>query len=256
MYETHIEAINECVLKHKILCQSKGLSKNIFRLTNLPQQIFFLELKHKVAIIEKNNNLSDELILSMIQIYKSNTNEIFADRFKIKFYKLLKQHYVLQKDFENALSMSDLLYYKELKIKNEIIKIHLKEIEKLIQSKLNANKEKDSLLDYKVNGLYYLNHSNSSRPSESSSKINNDLDYMNRTQIIQTINKIQANIPTLTSAEARVAALLINHLNTKEITQILGVSIAAIKKHRLNIRKKMGLNEENSLTNELINRIQ
>lgn len=54
--------------------------------------------------------------------------------------------------------------------------------------------------------------------------------------------------PNLTHNDVRLAILMKLNLGTKEIAQLLGVSIAAIQKSRYRLKKKLSLNEEEDLS--------
>jgi DNA-binding CsgD family transcriptional regulator len=51
--------------------------------------------------------------------------------------------------------------------------------------------------------------------------------------------------------ELKVSALLVHGLATKEMSTYLSISVDAISKHRLSIRKKLGLSREDTLTSQL-----
>jgi tetratricopeptide (TPR) repeat protein/DNA-binding CsgD family transcriptional regulator len=57
----------------------------------------------------------------------------------------------------------------------------------------------------------------------------------------QFVDMLRRQAPDLTVAESRVTALLRLQLNTKEIASLLHVSTRAVEKHRLNIRRKLGV---------------
>jgi DNA-binding NarL/FixJ family response regulator len=61
------------------------------------------------------------------------------------------------------------------------------------------------------------------------------------------INQVQERFPNLTPAELRLFLLLKQGYDTKEIAELLGISIAGAKKNRYRLRKKIGLEEMDNL---------
>src|SRR5690606_23960093 len=55
------------------------------------------------------------------------------------------------------------------------------------------------------------------------------------------ITRIAQVYPSLSSMELKVCALLKLNISSKEIARLLSLSIRTINPHRLNIRKKLGL---------------
>lgn len=227
------------------------LIEESFKSTVFPNEykINITRLKSWMALAKNNKASYKNYMEELIDLFNIYPNENFE--MNISLLKEFKQYYTNIEEYENALKISNQLLSLVEESTSKIFKNQLEEINFLLSNK--NNEVKDTLVDYQVNGLYYLNFSNtSSKPADNLAKSNKDVDFLNRTQIIKSINKVKTKISSLTITEARVAALLINHLNTKEIAQILGVSIFAIKKHRVNIRKKMDLEENASLTSELV----
>ncbi len=63
--------------------------------------------------------------------------------------------------------------------------------------------------------------------------------------------KLKELFPGITTAESRLAALLKLKLNTKEIASIIGVSADTVKKTRQRLRKKMNLEQDDDLDNQI-----
>lgn len=53
--------------------------------------------------------------------------------------------------------------------------------------------------------------------------------------------------PNISKTEGRVLILILSGLNNQEIAELLSVTERSIEKHRLNIRKKLGLKRDQSL---------
>ena len=62
---------------------------------------------------------------------------------------------------------------------------------------------------------------------------------------------LAAKLPNLSRMELKISALLIHGLATKEMSEILSVSVDAISKHRLSIRRKLGLTHDEALQGHL-----
>ncbi len=63
--------------------------------------------------------------------------------------------------------------------------------------------------------------------------------------------RLKERAPEISSAEFKVAHLIRGAMTTKEIAKVLQVSPRTIETHRENLRKKLGLNEKQSLAAEL-----
>ena len=61
-------------------------------------------------------------------------------------------------------------------------------------------------------------------------------------------NRLGEKFPNLTPYEMKLCAYLKINLSTKEISQIMNVTIAAINKSRQRLRKKIGADPEENLT--------
>ena len=61
------------------------------------------------------------------------------------------------------------------------------------------------------------------------------------------VEQLLARAPDLSAAELRVASLLRIQMSTKDIASLMSVTTRAIEKHRLQLRKKLGLSAETNL---------
>ena len=72
-------------------------------------------------------------------------------------------------------------------------------------------------------------------------------------QVHKNFNSIvKSKYPEITSNELRLMALLKMNLSSKEIANILNVSNEGIKKARYRLRKKMNINSEESLEDQIL----
>jgi DNA-binding CsgD family transcriptional regulator len=216
--------------------------------------IEFLLLEADLYFIEKKYEKYTAKIKETIQYY-DDIEKIELDQLsRLEFLKNIAKYYEWNHSFEKALELSKALYEEILASKNEYIKFQLDQIEHLLDQ---TEGEEDHLLNYQANGLYYINHQDKNKSKlEKINNYKNESDFLIRTQIINSISKIQLKIPELSASESRVAALLINQLNTKEISSILNVTTKAIEKQRLNLRKKLYLKTNESITTALLKIIE
>ena len=64
----------------------------------------------------------------------------------------------------------------------------------------------------------------------------------------QHLKKVSKHLPMLTRSELRVAALVSGLLPSREIARILGIAEHSVENHRSNIRKKIQLPDDITLT--------
>jgi DNA-binding CsgD family transcriptional regulator len=61
------------------------------------------------------------------------------------------------------------------------------------------------------------------------------------------MHRVEQELPDLTAGELRLFLLLKQGFNSKDMADVLGISIAGIKKSRYRLRKKLNLSEEDNL---------
>jgi len=66
------------------------------------------------------------------------------------------------------------------------------------------------------------------------------------------LRQVKNRFPTLTKKELQVLTLIKDGLSTKEISDLMGISMAAINLHRHNIRQKLGLNKSKHTLSEYL----
>jgi DNA-binding CsgD family transcriptional regulator len=66
-------------------------------------------------------------------------------------------------------------------------------------------------------------------------------------------SKVMRNYPDVTNNDLRLMSLLKMNLSSKEIANILNISIDGVKKARYRLRKKLNLSTEDSLQELVIN---
>jgi DNA-binding CsgD family transcriptional regulator len=66
------------------------------------------------------------------------------------------------------------------------------------------------------------------------------------------IEALLVHAPELSQAEVKVASLVRIGLNTKEMASLLNVTTRAVEKHRLNLRKKLGVEGATGLPEVLV----
>lgn len=68
----------------------------------------------------------------------------------------------------------------------------------------------------------------------------------------QFLHKIKEKFPELTSRDLRLCAFLRMNLTSKEIAPLLGISVRGVENHRYRLRKKMGLEHDDSLIDMIL----
>jgi len=66
------------------------------------------------------------------------------------------------------------------------------------------------------------------------------------------ITRLKENFPELTPQEVKFSAYIRMNLNTKEIANLLGISVRGVEIGRYRVRKKLGLSRQDNLTNFLL----
>ncbi|MFW6246205.1 MAG: triple tyrosine motif-containing protein [Tangfeifania sp.] len=68
----------------------------------------------------------------------------------------------------------------------------------------------------------------------------------------QFLNKMKGQFPDLTPKDLRLSAFLRMNLSSKEIAPLLGISVRSVENHRYRLRKKMGLEHDDSLIDMIL----
>lgn len=68
----------------------------------------------------------------------------------------------------------------------------------------------------------------------------------------QFLQKIKEQYPELTSKDLRLCAFLRMNLSSKEIAPLMGISVRGVENHRYRLRKKMGLDHDDSLIDMIL----
>ncbi len=68
----------------------------------------------------------------------------------------------------------------------------------------------------------------------------------------QFLQKIKEQYPELTSKDLRLCAFLRMNLTSKEIAPLMGISVRGVENHRYRLRKKMGLEHDDSLVDMIL----
>jgi len=68
----------------------------------------------------------------------------------------------------------------------------------------------------------------------------------------QFFNKMKEQYPDLTSSDLQLCAYLRMNLSSKEIAPLLGISVRGVENHRYRLRKKMNLEHDESLTDQIL----
>jgi DNA-binding CsgD family transcriptional regulator len=66
------------------------------------------------------------------------------------------------------------------------------------------------------------------------------------------ITRLKESFPELTPQEVKFSAYIRMNLNTKEIANLLGISVRGVEIGRYRVRKKLGLTRQDNLTNFLL----
>ena len=66
------------------------------------------------------------------------------------------------------------------------------------------------------------------------------------------ITRLKAEFPELTPQEIKFSAYIRMNLNTKEIANLLGISVRGVEIGRYRVRKKLGLSRQDSLSDFLL----
>lgn len=67
------------------------------------------------------------------------------------------------------------------------------------------------------------------------------------------VSKLSKNFPVLTSKDIKLCIYLKMNLSSKEIAPLMNISFRGVELHRYRLRKKLGLNQEESLSKFMIN---
>ncbi len=171
--------------------------------------------------------------------------------------KLKKQHLLLEQKFEkehkerlNQLEKERLMNEITLKRKElantTMVAAKKNEVLMEIQGELNKDKSK---------------FSNQFRLKHIMNKINRAIKNKDEWQVFETnFNEVHEDFfkdlletyPQLTNKDLKLCSYLKMNLTSKEIAPLMGISVRGVEVHRYRLRKKMGLDKKENLTNFLI----
>ncbi len=191
-------------------------------------------------IIEKEKELSKQkntaLIIGLFLISVIATLIIILQRVKNK-----KKKSILEAELEitnNKLEFKKnrlLLHTDSIIKKNELIEDLLSQIEEISGDSNNLKSEKTRLIGDLLE-----------------SKILTDKNWEDFKKDFDQVYEyffatLKTSFPDLTAGEQRLFALLKLNLSSKEVSNVLGISIESVKKNRYRLKKKLDLNPEENL---------
>jgi DNA-binding CsgD family transcriptional regulator len=180
------------------------------------------ELKKEIAMKEKKfleqeiSGKNEELQKQIKSIVEKNE---FLENFQNKIKEIQGELNYKNKEIETfALSLGEKTEFIE-KVKEEVA---------LIKKKSN-------------NGLYFENLLSMIRNNMTLTNDKKEVDM--QIEVIQQsfLFRLESLFPTLSKSEKRLATLLYMDLSTKEIAAMLNITIDGVKKSRIRLRKKLGM---------------
>jgi len=176
--------------------------------------------------------------------------------------KIQQQHHIEeQKELQYQHQLELEKNEKEIiKLKNEHLQTQIENKNSELATNAMSLVQKSELLSRIKEELLLLKNHTEGKDSKDLKKvisiinkeleINNDWDQFAvhfdevHTNFLTTLKK---NYPTLTSSELKLCAYLRLNLTTKEIAQLMNISIRGVETSRYRVRKKFGLSAENNL---------
>lgn len=270
-YKESLKLSQELSLKFDIAHALDGLGYANFLQGNYSQAIEFLEQSLEIATEINSQEILLNNFQKLTQVYEKSGDFEKALEFTEKFRKIDREIFNRESDkrFKN-LQISYEVEVKELKIqklkseieiqnqemelqnreltnfalnlsaKNEQLKKILKELEKVSEKSRSISDLKFFMKRFKKE----FSMQNDWREFEEQfSKVHGDF-----------LNRISQKFPKLTPRQLQICALLKTNLPSKEISDLLSVTLRSIEQQRYKIRKILGLAKDENL-NEFLNSI-
>ena len=183
--------------------------------------------------------------------------------------KINKEQKLLQQKFENE--QQEILKIKTVEnnrrifeLRNESLKNEIKlKSKQLANTAMALVKKNEALLDIKKELLL---HKNSFNNPFSFKKIQKRIDYSighedewavfehNFNQVHEAFfNQLKEQFPKLTHKDLKICAYIKMNLTTKEIAPLLNISTRGVETHRYRLKRKLNLDNDNSLASYLRN---
>lgn len=247
------EKLRECVrLENRF-----ELEKNEQALLLKEQEVSLLKSESKIGTLWRNLlivAIIAVLIISYLIYIKQRSDikrkkELFAKNEEI----YLAKEALTQVELENArlkeIELNQKIDYKNKELTSYTLNFMQKN-ELMEEIKLNINNLKKSQNAETIKNLNSLN-----RLVNSSMHIDKDWqDFKRQFEEVHTdfFRILKATYPTLTNNELKLCALLKLNMNLKEAATVMGISPESVKTARYRLRKKLGLEREDNLIENII----
>ena len=255
-------------LRYKLIGEdtlSGPVNNGLIKLQNLKHGDYTLQLLAigPQAKIAKKNNFSFSI---QPPWYLSNTMKLVyilvfialvASVYWFNQRKLKKHQLLLEEKFEKE-HQERINNLEKERLMNEI---NLKRKE-LANSTMVAAKKNEMLMEIQSElSKDKTNFSNQFKKKHILNKINRAIKNKDEWKVFETnfnelhedfFRDILKTYPRLTSKDLKLCSYLKMNLTSKEIAPLMGISVRGVEVHRYRLRKKMGLNKKENLTNFLI----
>ena len=236
--------------KYMGLRDSLYSEKASMQLTRFRVQQETLERENKIRMLQKNAEIQQSFIILLIVISVAFIMLagflFFMFRLKNKLLAKNRETYEKQKEIDNLAFQKQQaeIEHKKRELISSLIQVGNKnEALQHIKQQLMKIKEETPGTDRRFNSMI--------RDINSNISLDDDWDQFKihfEDVHPEFFNRLGEKFPNLTPYEMKLCAYLKINLSTKEISQIMNVTIAAINKSRQRLRKKIGADPEENLT--------
>ncbi|GEM_PF-3301898 len=209
---------------------------------------FALRLKSKLYQTSQKNLEQVERLNQLEIKTKEHENERLLAENKQKEIEAM----MLEEDFKNQQKVNQLQKEKfdqEIEYKNKVLLTTTMHV-------VNKNKvlsDIKRMLASEIENSHSKNHQLQKIQNEITSNMNLDNDWDDFKLHFEAVNsnffeKLQSKYPELTKHDLKLCAYIYMNLSTKEIAQILNITIPAVNKSRNRLRKKLNVDSETNLS--------
>jgi DNA-binding CsgD family transcriptional regulator len=251
--------------EHQVFCYKEIIKLRLLKENKNELYDYFnkyIDLRDSLLSINNNRVIQD---MNSLYETKQKESEINTLKLENEEQKKANRIYLIGLIVIVTLSISSAsIYFKYTRKKEEFLKIQRAlDAKNLAEAKVEIEITKKQIEDFKR--IFLKNNLQDQKtkiPEESDSTLSKteftdrkilteddwiDFKHKLNQKFPQLVNKLNLTLKNLTTAEERLFYLMKLTFDSREIADMLGISLESVRKSRYRLKKKLGLNEKDSL---------